>query len=343
MSELKWRWVSDSVPSDSVACTSTSGAVCSKVMISSGTMFTTAYVNGEQQQKSVHSEVRIPHLDLAASQYVLAAPGDSDTFTPSGNGVVVVQGWHFTPDSAEGGSASRIATPSAGVLRTRLPSGAPPTGGRSPAMAPSRPTYSVSVGNSWDQCGPSAPICENFVANSGTVEVIATVNGVQLTATVHVTVIPCPTGDSRLDDPKFRQLMKLVWDSSDASNSDITKRTERMGVVLYDTRTKTYTYQMLPLNSVDSLNGPCQVNAQVPAHTLDVIIAAILHSHPFQEGERFGGNCRQGQTGAITSATRRRTRTGWGSGTDWHTSQIMHTPSYIIDAREDHSHSRRFR
>jgi hypothetical protein len=56
-----------------------------------------------------------------------------------------------------------------------------------------------------------------MVVQSGTIEVRATVDGVSLTAGVHVSVVPCPTGDSLLDQPNIR---KDFVDMMSRSNPD---------------------------------------------------------------------------------------------------------------------------
>ena len=59
LSELRWRWVSDDATSgDSTTCNSTSGLTCTRQFANSGTMYASAYVNGEQQEKSLHVSVK---------------------------------------------------------------------------------------------------------------------------------------------------------------------------------------------------------------------------------------------------------------------------------------------
>lgn len=179
MSELGWRWISDSVATDTMACNSRSAVGCTKVLQSSGTMYSSAYVNGEQQQKSVHVTVKIPTLKLTASKTTVIAPGDSDTFSAEGNGLTVIQGWSFTPDSS--GSAPSITT-----------------------------------GASWGSCMPNALTCTNFVSRSGTVLIIGTVDGVQLTASVHVEAFRCAweTVPAFRDSLVRRDLMRLLQKSN---------------------------------------------------------------------------------------------------------------------------------
>lgn len=155
MAELQWRWLPDSVGSaDTVACGSTSGSSCTRVVTTPGTMFVGAYVNGTAQQQEVHIVVQTPQLKLTASKEALIIPGDSDSFLATGNGPTVIQGWSFTPDSVGG------------------------------------PPPSVAVGGSWGSCVPNVSACTNMVSHAGTVSVTGTVYGVQLTARTHVTLVP---------------------------------------------------------------------------------------------------------------------------------------------------------
>lgn len=350
LSALQWRWIPDSAGTDSVACHSFSGETCTRVFTTSGTMYAAAYVNGEAQQKEIHVAVKTPELTLTASETVLEAPGGMDTFVPVGNGPVVVQGWSFTPDppsaaaNRSGNTSARfsIGSPAAQSAGVATPSTGAPNSGRRIMRSSASPSKaistigaqgagrrSVSVGSAWDNCAPGVDVCSHEVTESGTVEVIATVNGVQLTASVRVDVIPCPTGDPILDSPQFRKLLKLIWDSTFADDPDVAKRRERMGVLYRDTVTNTYSFQLLPLSPIDSLNGPCQVTGtpQTPSNSVK---AAIAHSHGFEPGERFGGNCPKDKNGnylAYGSAP----GTGLASGADWLESNKQHVPSYIID------------
>jgi hypothetical protein len=155
LSGLEWRWLSDSAgTADTVACHSASGITCTHVFTTSGTMYGAAYVNGEAQQKSIHVAVQVPTLTLTAEKPTVVAPGESDAFTATGNGPLVVQGWSFTPDSLGG------------------------------------PAPTVGVGSSWGSCVPAVSACSNMVTHAGTVMVIGTVRGVQLTAEAKVGMVP---------------------------------------------------------------------------------------------------------------------------------------------------------
>jgi hypothetical protein len=191
MSGLDWRWLDDSlqVP-DGQPCTVTSGTTCTHLFTRSGTMYVAAYVNGEAQQKTMHVAVKVPTLTLTADKEVVATPGDTATFTPVGNGPVVVQSWSFTPDS----------------------------------------TGTESTSTSWGDCGPGTAICRHFVSGSGNVKVVATVNGSLKEARVHVSVVPCPTNEPVFDDPNLRlDLVDLINRSGPNLQPGSSQKRERAG------------------------------------------------------------------------------------------------------------------
>ena len=312
MSALQWRWISDSIPSDSVACQSISGRTCTHVFTSSGTMYTAAYVNGEAQQKSMHVTVSIPTLELTAEKTILETPGDIDTFFPVGNGPVMVQGWNFTPD---GGTGLQMRSP---TITNRLTPGnsshssspmpvRPPilSQGQSPQIgSPDHPHFSVSVGSTWADCAPSAQTCTNQIAESGTVEVIATVNGVQRSASVHVKVIPCPTKDSLLNDPYIRRMLDSLWRLSWPDTTNSTNRIERSAFIYLDSTTHKIEFTITPDYSS---NTPCSstVGTLPPgAHLLRQV-----HTHPARVGKYI----------QCDSSTSKRYADQFGkpSGNDW--------------------------
>ncbi|HUQ46028.1 MAG TPA: hypothetical protein VM033_05220 [Gemmatimonadaceae bacterium] len=177
----RWAWRPDSGGAVMDPCASITGGKCAYAPAASGTMW--AYTNSNDSA-SAPVTVRPATLALAASKTSVLAPGENVTFTPVGNGTVVVQGWSFTPDGggtlSRGGPTVGILTPS-GAARSRS-TGAQfgtPTAGR----------FFVSVGSAWGSCLAEMPICENQVVESGIVEVLAMVDGVQLTSGVHVTFV----------------------------------------------------------------------------------------------------------------------------------------------------------
>jgi hypothetical protein len=262
-----------------------------------GTLQARAYVNGVMKEgPPLHVSVT-DSLTLTVDR-ASGPPNYPATFRAAnsdGTNIMAMQ-WTFTPD---GGGAPYSPVPAC------------PTGVQ---------------GTFWD--------CPMNVKESGTMSIRASVHYDHYsTASVHVTVVPCPTGDTLLDNPLFRRLMKTVWDSSQAGKSSVADRTERMGVLFRDTVTKAYQYKLLPLNPVDSLNGPCQVNAPGFSYPSTWKIVTFVHSHPFQKGEQFAGNCPKDAKGNYLVYDKT-PQTGWASGTDWKTSLDKHLPSYIIDSMQ---------
>ena len=84
MSELEWHWIPSAANSADtlVDCTTVSGSSCTRVITESGTMYMSAYVNGEQQQKSVSVSIVSPlpcWLDLLQCREI--SPGETAMLT----------------------------------------------------------------------------------------------------------------------------------------------------------------------------------------------------------------------------------------------------------------------
>lgn len=109
--QLKWRWVPD-FGTDTVTCVQVAGTSCSRVMHEPGTMYATAYVNGQQQQQSAHVNM-VPPVD-----YALGLRADSARVPADGGDVSLhayvepytkdwgVTGWKFVPDSGPAWSSA---------------------------------------------------------------------------------------------------------------------------------------------------------------------------------------------------------------------------------------------
>jgi hypothetical protein len=138
----------------------------------------------------------------------------------------------------------------------------------------------VAEGNSWDSCAATDQTCHNFVALSGTVEVIATVDGVQVTASVQVTVIPCPTGDKILDSKKVRDGLKTLMDSSRATGP-VPFRVEQVALIYRNPTTGEISIMVYP-NTLQNTGCQSSLPASIPANRPpDSWIIAEVHSHPF--------------------------------------------------------------
>lgn len=177
-------------------------------------------------------------------------------------------------------------------------------------------------------CAPGTDTCLLAPFASGTMWAYTADTGGD-SASKHVTVIPCPTGDTLLDNLTFRHTIKLVWDSSFAA--DTSKRVERMGVMVYDTLLKKYASILLPLNSVPYKNTPCEVNPGTWALPANSVVVTYVHSHPFADSASYSGLCPKDAQGQYQTYVPR-SMTGWGSGLDWHVSDNLNLPSYIIDS-----------
>lgn len=68
-------------------------------------------------------------------------------------------------------------------------------------------------------CGSWLNPCKRAIQQSGTMTVKLVRNGVIRTARARVNVIPCPTGDDRLDDPNVRKGFSEMWRQSHADSA----------------------------------------------------------------------------------------------------------------------------
>lgn len=177
------------------------------------------------------------------------------------------------------------------------------------------------TGSPGSPCGSANPCVWN-VPQSGTMQVVALVHNRLKKATAHVDVVPCPTGDPLQDNPTLRRLERTVWDNSNASDQNQSNRVERAGILIDSAGVKD-SMIFLPLNPNPNLNGPCRFTPGSFGYPGGWTITAIVHSHPFQDGE--AENCRPGQAYGENPTS------GWASGLDWRVSQRTGIPSYIVD------------
>lgn len=133
-------------------------------------------------------------------------------------------------------------------------------------------------------CGTN-PTCTMAVPRGGTMKVSARVQGVTVAATAPVTVVPCPTGEPLLDQPKVREGLRAAWDSSNAGDPDRSKRIER-AVYFYDSA-GTVVYRVVPSLTTDTLcsNGPPEPSPP-PGRLI-----ADAHVHPFKLNESLPPAC----------------------------------------------------
>lgn len=171
----------------------------------------------------------------------------------------------------------------------------PSTGGpRTVTFTPAIPAWDGGVsGSSWTwtpdagtaqvaACSGTSP-CTKSMTESGTMTLTvsfyahAAVPKLTRHASVHVTVVDCPTGDSTLDDAHFRQVLKFVIDSSGATTLPYGQRHELAGGYYMDPSNDTTTF--LPYTAPST---PCtfQVPNPYPAAPPIPWLRAIPHAHP---------------------------------------------------------------
>lgn len=88
-------------------------------------------------------------------------------------------------------------------------------------------------------------------------------DGYPLVDSARVYLIPCPTGDSLVDNEAIRRLLGDIWAQSNPSQAD-SLRIERGGYVFRDSLGK-LVYRTSPVNT--TLDTPCK-NANTPAQPL---------------------------------------------------------------------------
>lgn len=194
-------------------------------------------------------------LGLSANRYVVQADGD-----------VTFKG-RIIPDTVGG-----IAMPYTGVSWSWTADSA---GGDNPAS----------------NCGPTLT-CTTGIPRSGTMRLSVTVNGVEKSQTVHIRVLPCPTGVPELDSLPFLDAMKTAWDSS-YPNGPPQDRRERTWSVDCNSHGECVTTQ----NPVGSAT-PC--HSAWPPGNPDTSMhrAGDGHTHPFYPGpmtdDTLPDNCPRG-------------------------------------------------
>jgi hypothetical protein len=119
--------------------------------------------------------------------------------------------------------------------------------------------------------------CTRPVSTSGSMKAMTVIGLDTLIASVHVSVVPCLTNDSILDDSRVRRKLALAWNNSN-SNAAAAQRQEQWGmrVTLPGGRTVDTNFTNLPGAT------PCQ--SYDPARFRPDSIGQILltwHTHPF--------------------------------------------------------------
>ncbi|HYN82340.1 MAG TPA: hypothetical protein VES88_12620 [Gemmatimonadaceae bacterium] len=135
--------------------------------------------------------------------------------------------------------------------------------------------------------------CTNMIAQTCTVPiqeegfmiVDAVVNGVAQTERVPIKMVPCPVGDSLLDDPVNRLLMRMELDSGNATSPNTNSRRERSGVIFDSLGAKIF--RLSPLNPATS---PC-TNWDLPLTPFPGVPQILSHSHPFSMTDSLPALC----------------------------------------------------
>lgn len=136
------------------------------------------------------------------------------------------------------------------------------------------------AGSQTTPCG-AAITCPLQVAASGTMFVDAVVNGEAQTASVHIRVINCLTGNPLLDSLPILDGLKLAMDSSGVSDSNPAARRERKIQIkcdIYGCRAELLPLLPLPPLPDSPGDGPCK-STFPPA---DSTVIGEGHVHPFR-------------------------------------------------------------
>ncbi len=232
-----WTWIPDHPPDNNYSGNCAwYNKTCTATIGRSGWMKATATIGEYPLTDSVHVTVERPTLTVTASPKSITG-AQSVTFTAT-----------VTPTLA-------VAWNLSGPWTWRPDSG---TGG-------------ISADCQWFD-NP----CTRTVSKSGTMTAVTTIGEYTLTASVHVSVVPCLTGDSLLDDSRIRRALNNAlnatnltgpaWDRRERGGG----RVQRWDGTTFDT-----------LFAVDPTDGPCDVN--FAARNLGSIGYLIMswHTHPF--------------------------------------------------------------
>jgi hypothetical protein len=195
-------------------------------------------------------DIFVAHPTLIASK-LRGGVGDTITYTagstdPS-NAPFAVSGWHWRPDS----------------------------GYTAPVGATEKLTDSQCASNT---------VCRHTPLVPGTMWVVGSINGAPDSASVHVKIVPCPMGDSVMDDPLVRQRLLSYLQQSEAAH------VEFGGYIYFDKLQGQYVVNYQPLPPPNAPNE-CHFNLSFPIPFQDSINVAVRswHTHPLESGKVFTG------------------------------------------------------
>lgn len=155
-------------------------------------------------------------------------------------------------------------------------------------------------------CPSYMPICKRAIKQSGTMRVRVARNGKLRSAHAHVTIIICPTGDNRLDDPNVRKGFAEMWrqshaDSASGSGIDPNNpiatgwRKERASWVILRANGRYDVIQADLHSSTECTISPDLSHYDRIKATLSPgdSIVAFAHTHPSMPRDTVYGNCDQ--------------------------------------------------
>lgn len=175
----------------------------------------------------------------------------------------------------------------------------------------------ISGGTAWlTSTSCSGALCKGTAQSSGSIVVTALVNGVTKNAQVSVTTVPCPTGDSTLDNPVVRDMLVNL----ERIGNKTSPPKEMRGYVFRDTVTHIEKFVIDSTNT----NNTCyssQFAGSTPPRSVPV---AGAHTHPFSLNKRV--TCRPPGTIYV-----RGTRGGLPSSYDWNEAGQWPFPHVILD------------
>ena len=167
-------------------------------------------------------------------------------------------------------------------------------------------------------CGAVNP-CVFHPTTSGKIEIHALIGNQWKQKRAHVTVVPCPTGDSLLDTPALRDGLQYLVQLSHMG--DPTRGTEHGGWLYRNPNTGEFFHvEYVSIQDACSFAPPDYVIDYPPEWRV-----GMTHSHPFGKGESFNGRC-------ISTGGRPGMGGPQGPSLADDSSAVEHgLPSYIVD------------
>lgn len=243
-----WTWVSDTTGVGTAAVISGCGhtTTCAYKIFGKGHVV----VTGVQAENAVTLSAVSQQIQVQKPSLTLTASprsmltGDTVTFTAS-----------VTPSSAGWGIGAWTWTPD-----------------------------SASGGINPNNCTTAEKVCKRSMTLSGSMKVTAIVGTDTLTATTHVSVLPCLTGDSLLDDSRIRGKLNDALNGSNP-NGPALNRVERGGARLL-LPNGSILDTLLPIGVTDT---PCTVTWPTGSLSSIGTILVLWHSHPFTPNDPTDG------------------------------------------------------